>query len=189
MESKFEDRIFRKGKLLQSRIHCLPRWKCFYSGSPLSLQNLALQWDALAEAGCGKIFAEQLSGAVTDRPASDSFIVAVKSLNKTGGPAVEAMEQRAGAEENAPQQRKHRTQSRERCHRRRSTTYGSPRDVIVPRACDAPSPWNRLAASTPWIAVVSASSDIAPSGPRPSAAAPDSCGRSTAPGRVPTPFA
>src|SRR5215213_1651909 len=29
-----------------------------------------------------------------------------------------------------------------------------------------PSPWNGLAASTPWIAVVSASSDIAPSGPR-----------------------
>src|SRR3954451_16644394 len=28
-----------------------------------------------------------------------------------------------------------------------------------------PSPWNGLAASTPWIALVSASSDIAPSGP------------------------
>ena len=32
-------------------------------------QNLALQRDALNEAGCGKIFSEQLSGAVTDRPA------------------------------------------------------------------------------------------------------------------------
>ena len=32
-------------------------------------QNLALQRDALAEAGCGKIFTEQMSGAVTDRPA------------------------------------------------------------------------------------------------------------------------
>ena len=32
-------------------------------------QNLALQRDALTEAGCGKIFTEQLSGAVTDRPA------------------------------------------------------------------------------------------------------------------------
>jgi DNA invertase Pin-like site-specific DNA recombinase len=32
-------------------------------------QNLALQRDALNEAGCGKIFTEQLSGAVTDRPA------------------------------------------------------------------------------------------------------------------------
>ena len=31
--------------------------------------NLALQRDALTEAGCGKIFTEQLSGAVTDRPA------------------------------------------------------------------------------------------------------------------------
>jgi DNA invertase Pin-like site-specific DNA recombinase len=28
-----------------------------------------LQRDALAEAGCEKIFTEQLSGAVTDRPA------------------------------------------------------------------------------------------------------------------------
>jgi DNA invertase Pin-like site-specific DNA recombinase len=32
-------------------------------------QNLVLQRDALTEAGCGKIFTEQLSGAVTDRPA------------------------------------------------------------------------------------------------------------------------
>src|SRR5713226_8867111 len=32
-------------------------------------QNLALQRDALAEAGCAKIFTEQMSGAVTDRPA------------------------------------------------------------------------------------------------------------------------
>src|SRR5437764_13869664 len=32
-------------------------------------QNLALQRDALAEAGCTKIFTEQMSGAVTDRPA------------------------------------------------------------------------------------------------------------------------
>ena len=31
--------------------------------------SLALQRDALAEAGCGRIFTEQLSGAVTDRPA------------------------------------------------------------------------------------------------------------------------
>jgi hypothetical protein len=31
-------------------------------------QNLALQRDALAEAGCGKIFTEQMSGAVADRP-------------------------------------------------------------------------------------------------------------------------
>jgi predicted site-specific integrase-resolvase len=32
-------------------------------------QNLALQSDALTEAGCTKIFTEQMSGAVTDRPA------------------------------------------------------------------------------------------------------------------------
>ena len=32
-------------------------------------QNLALQRDAFTEAGCGKIFTERLSGAVTDRPA------------------------------------------------------------------------------------------------------------------------
>src|SRR5437763_8363252 len=32
-------------------------------------QNLALQCDALTEAGCAKIFTEQMSGAVTDRPA------------------------------------------------------------------------------------------------------------------------
>jgi DNA invertase Pin-like site-specific DNA recombinase len=32
-------------------------------------QNLALQRDALTEAGCAKIFTEQMWGAVTDRPA------------------------------------------------------------------------------------------------------------------------
>jgi DNA invertase Pin-like site-specific DNA recombinase len=32
-------------------------------------QNLALQRDALTEAGCAKIFTEQMSGAVTHRPA------------------------------------------------------------------------------------------------------------------------
>src|ERR1051325_6221938 len=32
-------------------------------------QNLALQRDALTEVGCTKIFTEQISGAVTDRPA------------------------------------------------------------------------------------------------------------------------
>jgi DNA invertase Pin-like site-specific DNA recombinase len=32
-------------------------------------QNLALQRDALTEAGCQKIFTEQMSGAITDRPA------------------------------------------------------------------------------------------------------------------------
>jgi DNA invertase Pin-like site-specific DNA recombinase len=32
-------------------------------------QNLALQRDALTEAGCAKLFTEQMSGAVTERPA------------------------------------------------------------------------------------------------------------------------
>src|ERR1700675_4067319 len=32
-------------------------------------QNLALQRDALTEAGCTKLFVEQMSGAVLDRPA------------------------------------------------------------------------------------------------------------------------
>lgn len=32
-------------------------------------QNLALQRDALTEAGCQRIFTEQMPGAVTDRPA------------------------------------------------------------------------------------------------------------------------
>ncbi len=47
------------------------------------------------------------------REKSDSVIVAMKSPNKTGEPAAEAMERRAGAEENASQPRTRRTQSRE----------------------------------------------------------------------------
>jgi hypothetical protein len=47
------------------------------------------------------------------RERSDPVIVAMKSPNKTGGPAAEAMERRAGAEENASQHRTRRTQSRE----------------------------------------------------------------------------
>ena len=47
------------------------------------------------------------------RERSDPAIVAMKSPNKTGGPAAEAMERRAGAEENAIQHRTRRTQSRE----------------------------------------------------------------------------
>ena len=43
------------------------------------------------------------------REKSDSVIVAVKSPNKTGEPGAEAMERRAGAEENASQQRTRRT--------------------------------------------------------------------------------
>ena len=46
------------------------------------------------------------------RERSDLVIVAMKSPNKTGGLAAEAMERRAGAEENASQHRTRRTQSR-----------------------------------------------------------------------------
>jgi hypothetical protein len=46
-------------------------------------QNLVLQRDALTEARCTKIFTEQMSGAVTDRPAlltrSNSRVAATRS--------------------------------------------------------------------------------------------------------------
>src|SRR4051794_40382804 len=42
-------------------------------------QNLALQRDALAEAGCQKIFTEQMSGAVTDRPALHEALAYARS--------------------------------------------------------------------------------------------------------------
>ena len=47
------------------------------------------------------------------RERSDSAIVATKPPNKTGGPAAEARERRAGAKENVIQHRTRRTQSRE----------------------------------------------------------------------------
>jgi hypothetical protein len=47
------------------------------------------------------------------REKSDLVIVAMKLPNKAGGPAAEAMERRARAEENAIQHRTCRTQSRE----------------------------------------------------------------------------
>src|SRR5439155_23915254 len=42
-------------------------------------QNLALQRDALTEAGCQKIFTEQMSGAVTDRPALHEALAFARS--------------------------------------------------------------------------------------------------------------
>src|SRR3954447_20373028 len=42
-------------------------------------QNLALQRDAFAEAGCQKIFTEQMSGAVTDRPALHEVLAFARS--------------------------------------------------------------------------------------------------------------
>ena len=64
------------------------------------------------------------------REKSDSVIVAVKSPNKTGEPGAEAMERRAGAEENASQQRTRRTQSRESVSQTRSA-YGRPQGFAV----------------------------------------------------------
>src|ERR1700741_3304029 len=46
-------------------------------------QNLALQRDALAEAGCTKIFTEQMSGAVTDRPALHDALEFARSRRYT----------------------------------------------------------------------------------------------------------
>src|ERR1051325_752773 len=42
-------------------------------------QNLALQRDALTEAGCQKIFTEQMSGAVKDRPALHEALAFARS--------------------------------------------------------------------------------------------------------------
>jgi DNA invertase Pin-like site-specific DNA recombinase len=46
-----------------------PGYKIGYARVSTLDQNLALQQDALKEAGCEKIFIEQMSGSVTDRPA------------------------------------------------------------------------------------------------------------------------
>ena len=46
-----------------------PGYKIGYARISTLDQNFALQQDALKEAGCEKIFIEQMSGAVTDRPA------------------------------------------------------------------------------------------------------------------------
>ena len=45
-----------------------PGYKIGYARVSTLDQNLALQQDALKEAGCEKIFIEQMSGAVSDRP-------------------------------------------------------------------------------------------------------------------------
>jgi DNA invertase Pin-like site-specific DNA recombinase len=46
-----------------------PGYKIGYARVSTLDQNLALQQDALKEAGCERIFIEQMSGAVSDRPA------------------------------------------------------------------------------------------------------------------------
>ena len=42
-------------------------------------QNLALQFDALIEAGCAKIFTEQVSGAVANRPSLSDALAYARS--------------------------------------------------------------------------------------------------------------
>src|SRR4029079_18423813 len=44
-------------------------------------QNLALQRDALAEAGCQKIFTEQISGEITDRPMLNEALAFARSAD------------------------------------------------------------------------------------------------------------
>src|ERR1700735_5008327 len=51
---------------------------------------------------------------MNDQEKSDAGTVAVKSPNKAGSPAAEAVEPRAGTKGNAGQQSTHRTQIRER---------------------------------------------------------------------------
>ena len=55
---------------------------------------------------------EEPEPMMQEREKSDPAIVAVKLPNKTGQPAAEAMERRAGAKENASQHNTRRTQSR-----------------------------------------------------------------------------
>src|SRR3954454_21924515 len=50
-------------------------------GNPALPPELGLQQGAFAEAGCGKIFIERLSGAVTDRPALRKALEFARSGN------------------------------------------------------------------------------------------------------------
>jgi DNA invertase Pin-like site-specific DNA recombinase len=59
-------------------------------------QNLALQRDALTEAGCTKIFTEQMSGAVADRPALHDALEFARSLIRECTQAGLAAARRAG---------------------------------------------------------------------------------------------
>ena len=62
-------------------------------------QNLALQRDALTEAGCAKIFTEQMSGAVTDRPALHDALEFARSGDTLIGEFFPPINARAGARE------------------------------------------------------------------------------------------
>ena len=56
-----------------------PGYKIGYARVSTLDQNLALQQDALKEAGCEKIYVEQMSGAVTDRPALRELLTYARS--------------------------------------------------------------------------------------------------------------
>jgi DNA invertase Pin-like site-specific DNA recombinase len=56
-----------------------PGYKIGYARVSTLDQNLALQQDALKEAGCEKIYVEQMSGAVTDRPALREVLTYARS--------------------------------------------------------------------------------------------------------------
>jgi DNA invertase Pin-like site-specific DNA recombinase len=63
------DELKRHGRMRRDGEFHEPGYKIGYARVSTLDQNLALQRDALKEAGCDKIFIEQMSGAVTDRPA------------------------------------------------------------------------------------------------------------------------
>jgi DNA invertase Pin-like site-specific DNA recombinase len=63
-----KDKPKREALTRRGEIHG-PGYKIGYARVSTLDQNLAFQQDALNEAGCDKIFIEQMSGVVTDRPA------------------------------------------------------------------------------------------------------------------------
>ena len=62
------DKLKRHAWTRQDREIHGPGYKIGYARVSTLDQNLSLQQDALKEAGCEKIFIEQMSGAVSDRP-------------------------------------------------------------------------------------------------------------------------
>ena len=60
-------------------------------------QNLDLQRDALTEAGCERIFTEQISGAVTDRPELMAAISFARSGDTLVAPCVREVAARIGS--------------------------------------------------------------------------------------------
>jgi DNA invertase Pin-like site-specific DNA recombinase len=73
------DKPIRHGRIRREREVHGPGYKIGYARVSTLDQNLALQQDALGEAGCEKIFVEQMSGAVTDRPALREVLTYARS--------------------------------------------------------------------------------------------------------------